>query len=126
MFLKSPLLYLFATTLFVSSCASVGTPEGGLKDEEPPKLVQSTPKEGQLNVNTKELVLTFNEEIQTKDITRQMLITPNVANPITTSFKKETLRIKFEKDLLPNTTYFINFRGGVVDITEGNKPLNLA
>lgn len=126
MFLKSPLLYLFATTLFVSSCASVGTPEGGLKDEEPPKLVQSTPKEGQLNVNTKELVLTFNEEIQTKDITRQMLITPNVANPITTSFKKETLRIKFEKDLLPHTTYFINFRGGVVDITEGNKPLNLA
>lgn len=126
MFLKSPLLYLSAITLFISSCASVGTPEGGAKDADPPKLVDSNPKEGQLNVKTKELVLTFNEEIQTKDITRQMLITPNVDNPIQTSFKKETLRIEFEKDLLPNTTYFINFRGGVVDITESNKPNNLS
>jgi hypothetical protein len=126
MFFKSPLLYLFATALFVSSCASVGTPEGGAKDAEPPKLVQSNPKEGQLNVKTKELVLTFNEEIQTKDITRQLLITPSINNPVKTTFKKETLRVEFEKDLLPNTTYFINFRGGVVDVTESNKPINLS
>jgi Bacterial Ig-like domain len=126
MFFKSPLLSIFAITLFVSSCASVGTPEGGAKDVEPPKLLQSNPKEGQLNVKTRELVLTFNEEIQTKDINRQLLITPNINNPIKTSFKKETLRIEFEKDLLPNTTYFINFRGGVVDVTESNKPNNLS
>jgi hypothetical protein len=126
MFFKSPLLYVIATTLFISSCASVGTPEGGAKDTDPPKLVDSNPKEGQLNVKTKELVLTFNEEIQTKDINRQLLITPNINNPFKTSFKKETLRIEFEKDLLPNTTYFINFRGGVVDITESNKPNNLS
>jgi uncharacterized protein (DUF2141 family) len=126
MFLKSPLLYIIATTLFVSSCASVGTPEGGRKDAEPPKLLTSNPKDGQLNVKTKELVLTFNEEIQTKDINRQMLITPNINNPVKTSFKKETLRIEFEEDFLPNTTYFINFRGGVVDITESNKPGNLS
>jgi uncharacterized protein (DUF2141 family) len=125
MFLKSPFLYLLSLSLFVSSCASVGTPEGGPKDEEPPKLIDSNPKEGALNVKTKELVLTFDEEIQTKDITRQLLITPNINNPIKTSYKKETLRIEFENDLLPNTTYFINFRGGVVDITESNKPLNL-
>lgn len=126
MLFKSPLLYLFAIALFISSCASVGTPEGGPRDLEPPKLVQSNPKEGQLNVKTKELVLTFNEDIQTKDINRQMLITPNVANPFKTTYKKETLRIEFEKDLLPNTTYFINFRGGVVDLTESNKPVNLS
>lgn len=126
MLLKSPLLYLSALTLFISSCASVGTPEGGAKDTEAPKLVSSNPKEGQLNVKTRELVLTFSEEIQTKDIHRQLLITPNINNPITTSFKKETLRIAFEKDLLPNTTYFINFRGAVVDVTESNKPENLS
>lgn len=126
MLFKSPLLYIAAVSLFISSCASVGTPEGGAKDTEAPKLVSSTPKEGELNVKTRELTLTFNEEIQTKDITRQMLITPNVNNPITTSFKKETLQISFEKDLLPNTTYFINFRGGVVDVTESNKPENLS
>ncbi|MGV3503109.1 MAG: Ig-like domain-containing domain [Adhaeribacter sp.] len=126
MLLKSPLLYIAAISLFISSCASVGTPEGGAKDAEAPKLLSSTPKEGELNVKTRELTLTFNEEIQTKDITRQMLITPNVNNPITTSFKKEILKIAFEKDLLPNTTYFINFRGGVVDVTESNRPENLS
>ncbi|WP_242921652.1 Ig-like domain-containing domain [Pontibacter liquoris] len=109
----------------MSSCASISSPEGGPKDTTPPTLKSSTPKNQQLNVKGKTVSLTFDEEIQAKNLTRELLITPNTNNTYKVKTDKETITLEFEKPLLKNTTYTFNFREGLMDITESNKPLNL-
>lgn len=117
------LLYI---TFYFYSCASVGTPEGGPKDLKPPLLIESSPANKALNVKGNTILLQFDEEIRLKDFNRQLLITPNTDNVFKTTISKNTLKLQFEKPFEANTTYFINFREGVEDITEGNKPENLS
>ncbi len=106
---KNAFLIVLITYIFYS-CASIGSPEGGLKDEIGPVLVVSNPINRALQVNNKTLLLEFDEEIRIKDINRQLLITPNVNNPFTAITKKNKVEIAFEKPLQTNTTYFLNFR----------------
>ncbi|MDQ4140566.1 MAG: Ig-like domain-containing domain, partial [Bacteroidota bacterium] len=111
--------------LFLSGCASISPPEGGEKDIKSPELVSSTPANQALNVKGKTIVLKFNEEVRTEDFTRQLIISPNVTNNIETEVDREEVKLTFEKNFEPNTTYYLNFREGIEDITEGNKPKNL-
>jgi hypothetical protein len=117
------LLYI---TFYFYSCASVGTPDGGPKDMKPPVLTESFPANKALNVTGNTIQLQFDEEVRLKDLNRQLIITPNTDNTFKTTISKNTLKLQFEKPFETNTTYFINFREGVEDITEGNKPENLS
>ena len=126
MFKPAHFLYFFFISFFIYSCASIGTPEGGPKDEVPPKLIDSNPKNLSLNVTGQKLEFIFDEEIQVKDLNRQLLITPYTNNTYKSTVSKEKLTLEFDKPFAPNTTYFINFRGAISDLTEGNKPENLS
>ncbi|QMU31080.1 Ig-like domain-containing protein [Adhaeribacter radiodurans] len=112
--------------LFLTSCASISPPEGGEKDIKSPELISSTPANQALNVKGKTIILKFNEEVRTKDFNRQLIISPNAENTINTQVDREEVKLSFEKDFEQNTTYFLNFREGIEDITEGNKPKNLS
>ncbi|MGV3586861.1 MAG: Ig-like domain-containing domain [Adhaeribacter sp.] len=117
---------LLCITFYIYSCASIGTPEGGPKDAQAPKLVESLPVNKSLQVSGKTIQLVFDENIRLKDLNRQLIITPNTNNTFETTVSKNTLKLEFEKPFEPNTTYFINFREAVEDITEGNKAANLS
>lgn len=109
----------------IYGCATVNNPEGGPEDLTPPKLISSTPADQALNVTTKNITLTFDEEIQPKNLTTELLITPNTNNKYKVQTKKNSLTLEFEKELEKNTTYTLNFRGGIEDITKPNKAENL-
>ncbi|MFD2999846.1 Ig-like domain-containing domain [Pontibacter toksunensis] len=109
----------------LASCATMSVPEGGPKDVAPPVLVESNPKDQQLNVNTKTINLEFNEEVQQKNLTKELLITPNINNKYQVKSNKNVLTLEFEKPLQDSTTFTFNFREGIVDITEQNKAQNL-
>ncbi|PSR55303.1 hypothetical protein AHMF7605_18225 [Adhaeribacter arboris] len=111
--------------LFIPGCASISPPEGGEKDVKSPELVSSSPTNQSLNVKGKIITLKFNEEVRTEDFNRQLIISPNAENTIKTEVDREEVKLTFEKNFEPNTTYFLNFREGIEDITEGNKPKNL-
>lgn len=120
------ILLLLYVAFYLYACASVGSPEGGPKDAQAPKLTESLPVNKSLQVSGKTIRLVFDEEIRLKDLNRQLIITPNTDNLFETKISKNTLELAFEKPFLPNTTYFINFREAVEDITEGNKAANLS
>ena len=46
------------------SCANIGTPDGGLYDEDPPKIVHTNPKYGSTNATPKKITLEFDENIK--------------------------------------------------------------
>lgn len=119
------ILLLAATTGILGACASVSSPDGGPKDETNPTLVSSTPAAGDLNVQTQTVTLLFDEEVQPNKLNTELLITPNVNNPFTVVSKREQLQLTFEKPLEQNTTYTLNFRNGVQDITEKNPAKDL-
>lgn len=107
------------------ACATVTTPTGGPKDEILPELVSSNPTIGQKNFKGRQLELTFSEPIKLKDAKEEILITPTPGKNTTYTVKKNKLIIEPENDWKENTTYSLNFREGVQDLTEGNPVENL-
>ena len=120
--MKIPFILLAIVTAAagLSSCASISSPTGGPKDLAAPVLVSSNPKSQQLNVTGKIISLTFDEQVQAKNLTRELLITPNTGNKYKVNTEKETISLEFDQPLQENTTYTLNFREGLTDITENN------
>ncbi len=106
--------------LIGSACANRVPPTGGPKDEIPPKLIGSIPKDGNTNVKTKEFTLLFDELVTVKNIKKELLITPRIDFDYEYKIKKNTVILTLEEPLDSATTYTFNFRGAIVDITENN------
>jgi len=104
----------------LTACASVSSPEGGPKDETAPVLQSSNPKDQALKVSTQTITLTFDEEVQPNNLNRELLITPSTDNTYKVRTNRNVLSLEFEKPLEANTTYTLNFREGIADITEKN------
>ena len=59
---KHKLPALLMLMIVVYSCASMGTPDGGPYDEEPPKFVRSSPKPYATNNKDKKIAIEFDGE----------------------------------------------------------------
>ncbi|MBL3654535.1 Ig-like domain-containing domain [Fulvivirga sediminis] len=119
------LFILTLITLCVWSCANQTSPTGGPKDEEPPQLISSDPEQGELNFKGDKIILEFNEFIKTDNPKEQIIITPRLDQEYTFKYRKNRVIIEFDEPLKDSTTYSLNFREGIKDITEGNPTDNL-
>ena len=131
--MKRVILYIVSVIGWVwmmtglSSCANIIAPTGGPKDTLAPVLdtIRSFPKMEQLNYRGN-VTLTFNEWIKVEKLKQDLIITPRVEDY---SYKvvKKKLIISFLQPLDSNTTYNLDFRNTIQDITEGNStPIRLA
>jgi uncharacterized protein (DUF2141 family) len=109
----------------LASCANQTTPTGGPKDDKAPKLLNSNPSNNSKNFDRTILEFEFDEDIQTNNPNEEILITPTVGKKTKFMVKRNKLVITPELPWKENTTYNINFREGVQDITERNRPENL-
>ncbi|RNI26993.1 Ig-like domain-containing protein [Rufibacter latericius] len=124
--MKKQLIYAVTViAFFLKGCASISSPEGGAKDVTAPKLVSSNPKNGQTNVKPEEIALTFDENIQAVDLTRQLIIAPFTDNTYKSRVKDGTIELTFSKPWEENTTYSLNFRNSLADVTEKNPAKNV-
>lgn len=105
---------------FLTSCANPITPTGGPKDTIPPILIGSYPLNQSLNFEDKSIILEFNERIKTDQIKEQLIITPLIESEYEYTIKKNTIKIEFEEAFKDSTTYTLNFRESIQDLTEGN------
>ena len=122
------LLLLIALAAILSNCANPLPPEGGLKDETPPRLVaeKSTPNL-QTRFEKQRIELTFDEWVEVQDVFNQVVISPPLEYKHTVGLKKRTVHFDFdEREVLrPEATYTINFGEAVRDLTERNPAENL-
>src|SRR5688572_22817093 len=121
MHLKRHIHWLFYG-LFVLGCARQTSPTGGPKDSIPPNLVQSNPENGQTNFNSQQIELIFNEAIILNNPKDQIIITPDIRKEYDINAKKNRVVIKLTSELQDTTTYALNFREAIQDITEKNSP----
>ncbi len=106
--------------IIIYACATVQSPVGGEKDTISPELVSSTPKHQSLNFKGKEITLLFSEWMKVENLQKELIITPRSKIEYTHLLKKELLTITLEEPLADSTTYTLNFRQSLKDITEGN------
>jgi hypothetical protein len=111
--------------LFALSCARQTTPTGGPKDTIPPTLISSLPRQGQINFKGKSIQLTLSETVILNNPKDQLIITPDIGKDVEYKSKKNQVFITFKEDLKDSTTYAINFRDAIQDITEKNPAVRL-
>ena len=114
-------LLLYICILFLCvKCAQVTPLTGGKKDDTPPKVLSYKPENASLNFNTKVIEVQFNEYIVLKDVANQFIITPQTKELPDIQASGKKLKITFNEDLLPNTTYKMAFGNSVTDLNESN------
>ena len=114
---------IFSFGIFIvlaSSCAQILSPDGGAKDQMPPKVISYTPDSAATNFTSKKIVIHFNEFIQFKDLQNQLIVSPAMNTDPEVTIRKKDIVIEIKDTLLPNTTYTISFGNAISDITEGN------
>lgn len=117
------LFLFFGILTMLVNCANRGTPSGGEKDMEPPKIRYSTPDNFTTNFKSKEIKIYFDEYVKIKNAQKQLIISPPMEPapdifPLGTASKYIT--IKINDSLQPNTTYSFNFGQSIVDNNEEN------
>ena len=119
----SNFIFIITISAFLINCANRGTPQGGVKDSEPPKILKSVPKNYSTNFKGKEIKIYFDEYVKLKNLQKQLIISPPMKTqpeilPLGTASKYITIKI-FDT-LQPNMTYAFNFGQSVVDNNEDN------
>ena len=106
--------------LLAWSCARVLSPTGGEKDVAPPELLEAIPPAFQTNFTGNRIDLTFNEYVQIKDLSNQLVVSPPLNNLPEYQLRGRTLRLILQDTLLEATTYTFNFGESISDLSEGN------
>lgn len=112
-----------AYCLHTSSCASTkAAPSGGPKDTIPPVVVEAVPAMNATSfpIEKGSIEIAFNEYVQIKDATKNILLSPPQKKPVKARVKGKGILVTFQEPLDTNTTYSLNFGNAIVDNNEGN------
>jgi len=112
---------LLIPIVLIYACANMGMPKGGPKDKTPPVIVKSIPEQNQLNFKDTKVRITFNEFVVPQDLNDKFIVSPPTTKKPIFRTKGKTLIVDLNEKLLPNTTYSLDFKDGIVDNNESNK-----
>lgn len=111
--------------VLIYSCANMGMPKGGPKDKTPPVIVKSVPEFNQRNFKDNKVKITFNEFVVPDELNDKFIISPPTTKKPIFKTKGKSFVVDLNEKLLPNTTYSLDFKDGIVDNNEKNKYKNL-
>jgi hypothetical protein len=119
------LIHTLSLFYLLCSCAQQTSPTGGPQDTIPPSLIQSNPPHKTINFKGKTLQLIFDEDVIVNNPREQLLVTPSINGKVEMEARKKTILLNLNSDLRDSTTYTINFRESIQDVTEKNPAENL-
>lgn len=106
--------------LLLVACASMGTPDGGPYDEEPPVLMEAKPAIGATNVKKGKITLDFDENIKLVNAFEKVIVSPPQIQMPEIKYSGKRVTVELMDTLLPNVTYSIDFGDAIADNNEGN------
>lgn len=116
--------FLFA--LLLAACASLGTPDGGPYDEEPPVLLNATPVLNATGVTLPKITLEFDENIKLENAFENVVVSPPQIQMPEIKYNGKKVMVELFDSLRPNATYSVDFGSAIVDNNEGNPLENFA
>ena len=113
--------YLLPLTSYLfSSCARMGSPDGGWYDDDPPRVIGSTPDDRAAGVKPKKVTIYFNEYIKLTDATNKVIVSPPQLEMPEIKGAGKKIVVELKDTLKENTTYTIDFSDAISDNNEGN------
>ena len=98
----------------------MAAPTGGAYDVDPPEVVRATPDFNALNATPQRIEILFDENIKIESPSEKVIITPPQQNmPVVRALGRRAV-VELNDELLPNTTYTIDFTDAIVDNNESN------
>ena len=108
------------------ACASIGSPDGGPYDEEPPVLLKATPVLNATGVTVAKVTLEFDENVKLENAFENVVVSPPQLQMPDIKYSGKKVMVELFDTLKPNTTYSIDFGNAIVDNNEGNPYENFA
>lgn len=103
-----------------NSCANIGRPSGGPKDETPPRFVRGTPMPNTINYDKRKIDLEFDENILLEKVAEKVVISPPQKQMPEIRSNGKKIHIELKDTLIDSTTYVIDFSDAIVDNNEKN------
>lgn len=104
----------------MGACASIGHPQGGPRDEDPPVAVRTVPAQAERNVSRRTFSVYFDENVALDDAFNKVAISPVQSEPAQISANGRHLTVELRDTLIPDATYTIDFGDAIKDLNEGN------
>ncbi|MDE5422386.1 Ig-like domain-containing protein [Ancylomarina sp. DW003] len=105
---------------FVYSCANMGYPTGGPKDEESPNVIETDPPNFSTEIKGGKINVHFDEFVQLKEINEKFVVSPPLERKPTVNLRGRSIYVEMGDSLKANTTYTLDFADGIADNNEGN------
>ena len=112
--------------LALVACASIGTPDGGPYDEEPPVLLKATPVLNATGVSVAKITLEFDENVTLENAFENVVVSPPQLQMPEIKYSGKKVMVELFDTLKPNTTYSVDFGSAIVDNNEHNPFENFA
>ena len=107
-------------SLLISSCARMGSPDGGWYDDDPPRVLYSIPAEQATNVTAKKMTIYFDEFVKLADPSQNVIVSPPQLEMPEIKAAGKKIVIELQDTLKDNTTYTIDFSDAITDNNEDN------
>ena len=98
----------------------MGSPDGGWYDDTPPYVVSSSPDDKAAGVNSKRVVINFNEFIKLEDAQNKVIVSPPQLEMPDIKASGKRIIVALKDTLKENTTYTVDFSDAISDNNEGN------
>jgi uncharacterized protein (DUF2141 family) len=98
----------------------MGQPDGGWYDDDPPRIIGSTPTDGATGVTTQKVTIQFDEYIKLADAAQKVIVSPPQLEMPEIKEAGKKIVVELKDSLKPNMTYTIDFSDAISDNNEGN------
>ncbi|MDP1814886.1 MAG: Ig-like domain-containing protein [Leadbetterella sp.] len=117
---------LYCTCIFLMfGCAQFVPPTGGPTDKAAPKLLNSNPSNKTKNFHGNTISMDFDEYIDITTLKQELIIVPDPNILYLIKQKDKNVKLVFEKQFPDSTTFTLNYRNGIKDLSERNPSKNL-
>ena len=106
--------------VLLGSCARMGSPDGGWYDDDPPRIIGSTPGERATGVKSQKVTIYFDEFIKLADATQNVIVSPPQLEMPEIAAKGKKIVVELKDTLKPDMTYTIDFSDAISDNNEEN------
>ena len=101
-------------------CARMGNPDGGWYDDDPPRVLGSTPVDRATGVASQKITIYFDEYIKISDPSQSVIISPPQLEVPDIAAKGKKIVVELKDTLKPDMTYTIDFSDAISDNNEDN------
>jgi uncharacterized protein (DUF2141 family) len=112
--------FILHSSFFIMSCARMGSPDGGWYDDDPPRILGSTPADKATGVKSKKVTIYFDEYIKLADPTQNVIVSPPQLEMPEIAAKGKKIVVELKDTLKPDMTYTIDFSDAISDNNEDN------